>query len=70
VLRDIDTADDLAAVAELVDVPWPTTVRELLDARADRRPSVASTYGVASTSPAGGAFAVTGAPSMESVPRW
>jgi len=51
VLRDIDTADDLAAVAELVDVPWPAAVRKLLVARACSRPSAANASSVACASP-------------------
>jgi glycosyltransferase A (GT-A) superfamily protein (DUF2064 family) len=36
-LRDIDTVDDLEDVTELVELPWPRAVHELLDARAGGR---------------------------------
>jgi glycosyltransferase A (GT-A) superfamily protein (DUF2064 family) len=61
VLRDIDTVDDLAAVAELVDVSWPTAVRELVRARAGRPATAGGGSGVVGAATAGGASGVVGA---------
>ena len=60
VLRDIDTVDDLAAVAELVDVSWPTAVRELVRARAGRPATAGGGSGVVGAATAGGASGVAG----------
>jgi glycosyltransferase A (GT-A) superfamily protein (DUF2064 family) len=60
VLRDIDTVDDLAAVAELVDVSWPTAVRELVRARAGRPATAGGGSGVVGAATAGGASGVVG----------